>query len=160
MRRIEVSVARQQLVLYEDGEQLRSYPVSTSRHGCGEVLNSYKTPRGRHVVRAKVGAGLAPNAILRGRRPTGEQVTDKMIAAEPGRDWIVGRILWLSGCEVGRNRLGEVDTMARYVYIHGTPHEQQLGSPGSIGCVRMAGADVIELYELVPVGTEVLISED
>ena len=159
MRRIVVSVARQKLELYNVDKLEKEYLISTSRNGCGEVENSFKTPRGSHVVRAKIGEGLAENAVLRGRRPTGEIVTDEMMHADPDKDWIVSRILWLSGCEVGRNRLGKVDTMARYIYIHGTPHVEQLGTPGSLGCVRMSSADVIDLYKQVPVGTEVVINE-
>ena len=115
--------------------------------------------RGRHLVRAKIGAGAAPNTVFVGRRPTGEVWTPDWHNRYPGRDWIVTRILWLSGTEIGRNRLGCVDTFRRMIYIHGTPPTTRLGLPGSKGCVRMANADVIELYELVPAGAVVEIHE-
>jgi lipoprotein-anchoring transpeptidase ErfK/SrfK len=98
------------------------------------------------------------NAVFRGRRPTGEIYSAELARAQPDRDWILTRILWLSGTEIGRNRLGSVDTMRRYIYIHGAPDSEPLGSPSSIGCVRMASADVAELFELVPVGTVVDIA--
>jgi L,D-transpeptidase YbiS len=150
---IRVSLAAQTLELLDAGERLRLYPASTSKHGAGEVRGSHRTPRGRHVVRAKIGAGAPLNAVFRGRRPTGEIYSPELAREQPGRDWILTRILWLSGTEVGKNRLGDVDTMRRYVYIHGTPDTERLGVPGSIGCVRLANRDIVELFELVPAGT-------
>jgi L,D-transpeptidase YbiS len=102
--------------------------------------------------------GCAPNTVFVGRRPTGEVYTPELRRRFPQRDWILTRILWLSGTEVGRNRLGNVDTMRRYIYIHGMPDTEPLGVPGSIGCVRMRNADLIELYDLVPAGTVVDIA--
>ena len=157
---IEIDLARQRLVLHRRGGPVREWPVSTARNGAGERLGSEQTPRGRHVVRARIGAGLPPGAVLVGRRPTGEIWTPELSRAQPGRDWILSRILWLSGLERGRNRLGDVDTMRRYIYIHGTPDDQPLGAPASHGCIRMRNADVIELFELAPAGTQVLIRED
>jgi len=157
--RIEIDLAGQRLSLLRPGLPPRQWPVSTARKGAGERRDSEQTPRGRHVVRARIGAGLPAGAVLVGRRPTGETWTPALARAHPGRDWILTRILWLSGLEPGRNRLGEVDTMRRYIYIHGTPEGEPLGVPGSHGCIRMRNADVIELFELVPVGTEVLITE-
>jgi L,D-transpeptidase YbiS len=156
---IEIDLAEQRLTLLRPGLPPRHWPVSTARSGPGERRDSERTPRGRHVVRARIGAGLPAGAVLVGRRPTGETWSPALARAHPGRDWILTRILWLSGCEPGRNRLGEVDTMRRYIYIHGTPDVEPLGVPGSHGCIRMSNADVIELFELVPVGTEVLITE-
>jgi hypothetical protein len=155
---LRVSLAAQTLTLARGGSAEKSYAVSTSKHGAGEVQGSFKTPRGRHVVRAKIGAGAPLNAVFRGRRPTGEIFTSELARAHPERDWILTRILWLSGTEIGRNRLGRVDTMRRYIYIHGTPDTEPLGVPGSIGCIRMANADVVELFDLVPVGTVVDIA--
>lgn len=157
--RIEIDLARQRLALYRPGGPVREWPVSTARNGAGERLGSEQTPRGRHVIRARIGAGLPPGAVLVGRRPTGEIWTPELGRTHPGRDWILTRILWLSGLERGRNRLGDVDTMRRYIYIHGTPDDQPLGVPASHGCIRMRNADVLELFELAPAGIEVLIHE-
>jgi L,D-transpeptidase-like protein len=137
----------------------KTYSVSTSKRGPGELNGSLCTPRGRHIVRAKIGAGEPLGAVFVRRRPTGEVWTPAMHAQYPGRDWILTRILWLSGCEPGRNRLGEVDTMRRYIYIHGTPDSAEMGKPGSIGCIRMRNRDVAELFELVPPYTPVDIKE-
>ncbi|HYD33315.1 MAG TPA: L,D-transpeptidase [Methylophilaceae bacterium] len=157
---IVISIADQQLrVLNERGALLSSYPVSTALKGAGEVKNSYCTPRGKHVIRAKIGKDAPVNTVFRGRRPTGEIWTPELGALHPGRDWILTRILWLSGCEPGFNRLGNVDSMQRYIYIHGTPDIEPMGQPGSHGCVRMRNRDVITLFDLVPVGTSVMITE-
>jgi L,D-transpeptidase YbiS len=156
--RIEIDLASQRLTVLLDGRTQQTYPVSTAKNGPGERAGSHCTPRGRHVVRAKIGAGVAVNTVFVGRRPTGEIYTPALAAEHPGRDWILTRILWLSGCEVGRNRLGEVDTMRRYIYIHGSPDAVAMGVPGSIGCVRMRNADIVELFEWVPPGLPVLIA--
>jgi len=158
--RIRISIPAQTLELHaDDGRLLRRYVISTAKNGAGEQRGSYMTPRGRHVVRAKVGAGATPNSVFVGRRPTGEVWSPELAAAHPGRDWILTRILWLSGREPGRNRLGEVDTMRRYIYIHGSPDAVEMGAPGSIGCVRMRNADIVELFDLVPAYTPVDIVE-
>lgn len=135
------------------------YSVSTSKRGPGELNGSLCTPRGRHVVRAKIGAGQPLGAVFVRRRPTGEVWTPELHAEYPGRDWILTRILWLSGCEPGRNRLGDVDTMRRYIYIHGSPDSAPMGTAGSIGCIRMRNRDIAELFELVPPYTAVDIKE-
>jgi L,D-transpeptidase YbiS len=155
---LRVSLAAQTLVLERDGQTSKTYSVSTSKHGAGEVRGSFKTPRGRHVVRAKIGSGAPLNTVFRGRRPTGEIYSDALAAANPDRDWVLTRILWLSGTEIGSNRLGPVDTMRRYIYIHGTPDSEPLGVPGSIGCIRMSNRDVVELFDAVPAGTIVDIA--
>jgi lipoprotein-anchoring transpeptidase ErfK/SrfK len=155
---LRVSLASQTLTLLRGGAIAKSYAVSTSKHGAGELNGSLKTPRGRHIVRAKIGAGAPLNAVFRGRRPTGEICSAELQRAHPDRDWILTRILWLSGTEIGRNRLGSVDTMRRYIYIHGAPDTEPMGVPGSIGCIRMANGDVAELFDLVPVGTVVDIA--
>lgn len=158
--RIRVSLPAQTLELYSaDGTLLRRYAVSTAKNGAGEQSGSYRTPRGRHLIRAKVGAGATPNTVFVKRRPTGEIWTPELAAAHPGRDWMLTRILWLSGREPGKNRLGEVDTMRRYIYLHGSPDTARMGTPGSIGCVRMRNADIIELFDLVPAYTNVDIVE-
>jgi L,D-transpeptidase YbiS len=155
--RIEIDVAKQELRALEGARVLKRYPVSTSKFGLGEKNGSFCTPRGAHIVRAKIGAGEPLGAVFVRRRATGEVWTPELHERYPGRDWILTRILWLSGCERGRNRLGEVDTMRRYIYIHGTPDTAELGKPGSIGCVRMRNRDVAELFDLVPPYTEVEI---
>jgi lipoprotein-anchoring transpeptidase ErfK/SrfK len=159
MQRIEISVPEQTLrLLAAGGNELRRYRVSTSRHGAGEAEGSFRTPRGAHIVRARIGAGRPANTVFRGRRPTGEIWTPELGERFPGRDWILTRILWLSGCEPGRNRLGSVDTMRRYIYIHGSPDSVAMGAPGSIGCIRMRNDDVIELFDLVAPYTPVQIA--
>ncbi|MGD9787959.1 MAG: L,D-transpeptidase family protein [Sulfuricellaceae bacterium] len=160
MRKIKVDIGAQTLdLLDEAGRVLRHYVVSTAANGAGEQQGSYRTPRGRHIIRAKIGAGQPENTVFVRRRPTGEIYSPELGAAHPGRDWILTRILWLSGCEPGFNRLGECDTMRRYVYIHGTPDEVELGKPGSKGCVRMRNRDLLELFDLVEAGTPVEIVE-
>lgn len=158
--KIRITLSRQALDLFDEmGKCLRSYTVSTSKMGPGEQRGSNCTPRGRHIVRARIGAGQPENAVFVRRRPTGEIYSRELADKHPGRDWILTRILWLSGCEPGRNRLGDVDTMRRFVYLHGTPDGTELGQPGSIGCIRMRNRDILELFDLVPAGTTVEITE-
>jgi L,D-transpeptidase YbiS len=155
---IDIHIPEQSLELFDDaGKLLRSYPVSTGANGVGEENGSYCTPRGKHVIRARVGAGQPENTVFVERRPTGEIYTPELGKTQPRRDWILTRILWLSGCERGYNRMGSCDTMRRYIYIHGTPDSTELGHPGSKGCIRMRNADLLELFELVPAGTQVNI---
>jgi hypothetical protein len=137
---------------------VKQYVISTARNGAGERKGSFCTPRGQHVVRAKIGAGVPGNTVFVGRRPTGEIYGPELAKRFSGRDWILTRILWLSGCEVGFNRLGDVDTMRRYIYIHGSPDSTAMGTPGSIGCIRMRNSDIVELFDRIPVGTGVSIS--
>jgi L,D-transpeptidase YbiS len=154
---IDIDLTAQRLRLIENGLCRLEYSVSTARNGPGERSGSHCTPRGAHVVRALIGAGAPLNAVFVGRRATGEVYSEELAERFPGRDWILTRILWLSGCEVGRNRLGSVDTMRRYIYIHGSPDSVAMGMPGSIGCVRMRNADIVELFARVTAGTPVLI---
>ena len=159
--KLQVSVAAQSMRVVDDaGQILREYPVLTALAGVGEVSGSYQTPRGRHIIRAKIGAGQPENTVFVRRRPTGEIWTPALGEAFPNRDWILTRILWLSGSEPGCNRLGCVDTMRRYIYIHGSPDSAEMGLPGSHGCIRMRNADIVELFDLVPCYTEVEITED
>lgn len=159
--RIRISLPAQTLELFDaQGRLIAAYPVSTAKHGAGEQSGSYRTPRGKHLVRAKIGAGAAVNTVFVRRRPTGEIWTPELAAAHPDRDWILTRILWLSGREPGRNRLGEVDTMRRFIYIHGTPDTAPMGVPASHGCIRMRNRDIVELFDLVPPFTPVDIVED
>jgi L,D-transpeptidase YbiS len=155
---IIIRIPDQTLELFDkDGRLLKHYVVSTATKGAGEHNGSNCTPRGRHIIRAKVGAGETANTVFVRRRPTGEIWTPELAAENPGRDWILTRILWLSGCEPGINRLGCVDTMRRYIYIHGSPDTVPIGQPGSIGCVRMRNNDIIELFDRVPAYTSVEI---
>ncbi|MEA3292702.1 MAG: L,D-transpeptidase [Pseudomonadota bacterium] len=157
---IVVEVGSQTLSAYDaEGGLWRRYAVSTGANGVGEQYGSECTPRGRHIVRARIGGGQPENAIFVSRRPTGEIFRPALRQTHPGRDWILTRILWLSGLERGRNRLGVVDTMRRYIYIHGAPDDVPMGAPGSHGCVRMRNRDIAELFDAVATGTPVEIRE-
>lgn len=141
------------------GKVLFETKISTARNGVGETRGSECTPRGRHIVRAKIGAGEPENTVFVSRRPTGEIYSPSLRTTFPGRDWILTRIMWLSGLERGRNRLGNVDTMRRYVYIHGCPDEDPMGVPGSRGCIKMRNSELVRFFDIVPVGTPILIKE-
>jgi hypothetical protein len=159
--RIEISISAQMLTLFDDFGGIKAkYSVSTAVNGMGCEKDSGCTPLGGHIVRAKIGAGAPLNTVFVGRRPTGEILSPELVAQFPQRDWILTRILWLSGTEVGKNRLGNVDSMQRYIYIHGTPDSESMGQPCSHGCVRMRNQDVVELFDLVDAGTPVLIRAD
>jgi lipoprotein-anchoring transpeptidase ErfK/SrfK len=145
-----ISLADQQLYGFANGQLLLRLPVSTGLNGAGELNGSGCTPRGLHQIRAKIGDGLPCGAVLRGRRWTGEIYDPELQAAFPHRDWILTRIMWLSGCELGRNRLGAVDTFRRYIYLHGTPDSEPMGVALSHGCIRLRNADLIQLFTLVP----------
>jgi len=116
---LHISIADQMLYGFTAGRLRLRLPVSTALNGVGERNGSGCTPRGRHQVRARIGDGLPAGAVLRGRRWTGEIWNPELHAQFPGRDWILSRILWLSGCEPGYNRMGQVDTFRRYIYLHG-----------------------------------------
>jgi L,D-transpeptidase YbiS len=155
VERLEIDLARQELTVVQGGIVVSRYSVSTSTNGAGELLDSECTPRGRHEVSEKIGENCAINAVFVGRKPTGE-IFDKDLARQhPERDWILTRILWLSGLEPGRNAGGDRDTKARYIYIHGSPDDTLLGRPGSRGCIRMSNADIVELFDRVEEGTPV-----
>ncbi len=157
--RIHISIARQQLDLINDEDKIvRSYLISSARNGIGQQRGSFCTPLGKHIIRAKIGDKQPINTVFVKRRPTGEIYTPELAARYPGRDWILTRIMWLSGCEVGFNRLGLVDTMCRYIYIHGSPNSAEMGKPGSIGCIRMHNGDLLDLFDRVIVGTPVEIN--
>lgn len=156
---LHISIADQCLYGFADGQLVLRLPVSTALTGAGERSGSNCTPRGRHQVRAKIGDGLPLGAVLRGRRWTGEVWSEELSRQFPERDWILTRILWLSGCEPGINRLGAVDTFRRYIYLHGTPDTEPLGVPLSHGCVRLRNADLLQLFPRVPLHCAVLIDE-
>jgi lipoprotein-anchoring transpeptidase ErfK/SrfK len=159
--RIRISIARQTLVLMEDsGRVVGVWHVSTASRGAGERRGSLCTPRGLHIVRAKIGADQPMGAVFCARRPTGEIYSPSLALTSPDKDWILTRILWLSGIEPGKNRLGEVDTLRRYIYIHGCPDSVSLLFPGSHGCIRMRNADILELFDRTPLHTRVEIAEN
>ncbi len=158
--RIDVDVSRQTLdVVGDDGVTAMHARIATARNGVGEAAGSERTPRGAHYVRAKIGAGEPINSVFVARRPTGEIYTPALRVVYPERDWILTRILWLCGREPGRNRLGRVDTMRRYIYIHGCPDEDPMGVPSSRGCIKMRNEDLVRLFDLIEVGTPVAIKE-
>lgn len=156
---LHISIADQMLYGFSEGKLCVRLPVSTARNGVGERNGSGCTPRGRHKVRARIGEGLPSGAVLRGRRWTGEVWSAELHERFPGRDWILTRILWLSGCEPGYNRMGAVDTFRRYIYLHGTPVTEPMGVPLSHGCVRLRNADLLDLFARVPAGCAVQIGE-
>lgn len=156
---IEINIAGQRLRLIDGDTLLAEYTVSTALKGAGEQLDSGCTPRGLHEIADCIGEGCEINAVFIAREPTGEIYDEALAAAHPGRDWILTRIMVLSGLEPGKNQAGDVDTWSRFIYIHGTPDSVELGAPGSHGCVRMHNTDVVRLFECVEKGTRVLISD-
>lgn len=157
---IEVDLPAQTLAVKERaGKVVMQARVATARNGAGEKQGSECTPRGRHYIRAKIGAGLPINSVLVSRRATGEIYSPQLRTLYPSRDWILTRILWLCGLEHGKNRLGQVDTMRRYVYIHGCPEEDPMGVPSSRGCIKMRNDELVRLFDLVPAGTPVFIRD-
>jgi hypothetical protein len=157
---INISIATQTLSLLDnEGELLAHFPVSTAANGVGCEKDSGGTPLGLHIIRAKIGEGALLNSVFVGRRATGEIWSHELMAEYPNRDWILTRILWLSGKEIGKNRLGNVDTMQRYIYIHGTPDSTDMNVIGSHGCVRMRNDDIVRLFDLVAVNTTVQIDD-
>lgn len=152
-----VDIPTQKLYYLKDAKPLKTYRISTSSLGAGEEEGSGKTPRGWHLIRAKIGASHPENTVFVSRRPTGEIYSPELLALYPQRDWILSRILWLSGLEIGKNRLNHCDTMRRYIYIHGCPDSEPMGVPASHGCIRMRNKDIIELFERITIGTKVFI---
>lgn len=156
--RININIERQRLDLLNDYDHvIEQFDISSAKNGVGQKNGSFCTPLGKHIIRAKIGAGQPINTVFIRRRPTGEIYTPDLGERFPNRDWILTRILWLSGCEPGFNRLGSVDTMRRYIYIHGSPDSVEMGRPGSIGCIRMKNCDLLMLFDKVTVGTHVEI---
>jgi L,D-transpeptidase YbiS len=153
--RVVIALDSQQLRLHNGGGLLRRLPISTAANGPGEQNGSGCTPRGRHRVRLAIGAGCPTGTVFRGRRPTGEIYTPDLGSRWPGRDWILTRILWLTGLEPGRNRGGDVDTLRRFIYIHGCPDTEPMGVPRSHGCIRMRNQDLIWLFDRIGAGTPV-----
>ncbi len=160
MNSIKINVAEQQLsLLTEVGELLVQYSVSTSKFGTGNQNGSQQTPLGLHRVKDKIGGAMPVNEVYIGRVPHGNIDECKQQGVELPDDVIMSRIIWLDGMEPGRNQGGYVDTYQRYIYIHGTNHEDNVGTPSSIGCIRMRNQDVVDLYRQIEIGSEVLIEE-
>lgn len=157
--RIDIDVTKQQLTLLQFDTVIASYDISTAKNGIGQQNGSECTPMGWHIIRAKIGSDAKENTVFIGRRDTGEVFSDTLRQQQPDRDWILTRILWLSGIESGKNRGGEVDTMRRYIYIHGCPDSDSFSMPSSHGCVKMRNKDIIQLFNNVNAGTRVLIHE-
>ena len=132
----------------------KSYSISTAINGTGEIEGSYCTPTGNFKIAEKIGANLELGSVLVERKPTGEIYNTDLAKKNPGRDWILSRILWLDGIEEHNQ-----NTKNRYIYIHGSPDETQMGTPGSKGCIRMHNFDVIELFESIQSGENVIIIE-
>lgn len=158
--KIEVSLSKQKLYVFQADELLKTFQISSAEKGIGCEKNSFQTPIGKHKIRAKIGENQPINTVFVARRPTGEIYSPELKQANPNRDWILTRILWLSGCEPGKNRLGNVDTMQRFVYIHGTPDDEAIDKPLSHGCLRMRNQDIVELFAMIPVGTPIEIFAD
>jgi len=141
---IIISVSEQRLYHRRRTGVWQSYPVSTAANGTGNEEGSFQTPLGRHRIAEKIGEGMPLLTAFRARQPVG--IFDP-ITCNGSRDWILTRILWLEGCETGKNRRGHVDTKSRYIYIHGTHDEAAIGTPCSHGCIRMKNLDMLELFE-------------
>lgn len=154
---LRIDVDRQELTVLDGGRIAARYSISTAANGCGQRSGSGCTPLGRHRIRLKIGAGCPQNAVFIGRRFTGELYAPALAAEQPRRDWILTRILWLTGLEPGFNRGGAVDTLRRFIYIHGCPDSEPMGVARSHGCIRMRNADLVELFDRVLVGTPVVI---
>ena len=156
---LQVSIPQQRLTLHAASGAWRWWPVSTAAAGANERAGSGGTPRGWHRIRLCIGEGAPLGAVFRGRRPTGEIYSAALAAAQPGRDWILTRILWLTGTEPGINRGGPVDSLRRFIYIHGTPDEARIGEPVSAGCIRMRNTDLLSLFPHCRAAMPVLITE-
>ena len=159
IKRIVVDVSSQNLQGFNSEQQLIfERQVATAKNGLGQVMGSECTPTGEHRIRAKIGAGMAVNTVFVGRRPTNEIYSPALAESFPNRDWILTRILWLCGNEVGHNRGGSVDTQRRFIYIHGAPDSHPMGVPSSHGCIKMRNEDMIALFDQVLTGTPILIA--
>ena len=156
---IDIDINKQELYLLQGETLIASYSVSTAKNGSGQLNGSECTPLGLHCVESKIGDDAKENAVFIGRQETGEIFTEELKENNPERDWILTRILWLSGLESGKNRGGEVDTMRRYIYIHGCPDSDSFAEPSSHGCVKMRNKDILELFNNVDEGMRVLIHE-
>ena len=156
---LDISISEQRCFLFDEQQLVFEAAVSTAKNGIGSEKNSGCTPLGWHVIRASIGDGQPVNSVFVGRRPTGEIFSQPLAEKYPERDWILTRILWLSGLELGKNRLGNVDTMQRYIYIHGCPDSEPMGVPLSHGCIRMRNDSLLTLFDKVKPGLKVNIRQ-
>ena len=157
-KHIEISLNEQKLWLKDNDQILNEFSVSTAKNGAGEIMGSECTPRGLHEIGDMIGVDMPVNTVFVGRKPTGEIYTEELQTSYPDRDWVLTRILRLSGCEPGRNKGGQCDSYDRLIYIHGTPDDVEMGEPGSHGCIRMSNKDVIALFDRVSVETKINIT--
>ncbi len=158
-KHIEINIGKQTLSLFKGSDVIEKYIISTAKNGPGELMDSECTPRGKHIIHEKIGAGCEANTVFVGRELTGELYQSELREQYPGRDWILTRIMWLGGCAAGKNKGGNVDSYDRYIYIHGAPDDVEMGIPSSGGCVRMRNQDIIELFDLIEAETTVIIQE-
>ena len=154
---IEVDISEQRLYLIENSLIKASYPISTSKYGEGSIENSFKTPLGEHSIKEMIGEEAEINTIFTSRINTKRSATIIDQFEDTDNDYVTSRIMWLDGEEEGFNKGGNVDSYRRYIYIHGTHEEGLIGTKASHGCIRMFNYDVIELFNLVNIGTKVLI---
>lgn len=154
---LHINLSSQTLRIMTGETVVKEYPISSAKNGPGEQMDSECTPRGKHIIAEKIGEGCEINTVFTGRIATGEIYTPEMRQQNPQRDWIITRILWLRGTQLGINQDGKVDSYERYIYIHGTPDDVEIGTPGSRGCIRMRNLDVIELFDKLSVGISVVI---
>lgn len=159
IKHIDIDISQQKLTLLKGDNIVADYAVSTAKKGVGQQSGSECTPLGNHIIRAKIGQNAVENTVFVGRRATGEIFSESLRLQYPERDWILTRILWLSGLEKGRNRFGEVDTMRRYIYIHGCPDSDSFSSPSSHGCVKMHNKDIIDLFDKIEAGIHVFLHQ-
>ena len=154
---IDIDISKQQLTLFEGDNIISLYAISTAKNGTGQKNGSECTPLGNHSIDSKIGSNAKENSVFVGREETGEIFNEELRQNNPDRDWILTRILWLCGHDEGENKGGEVDTLSRYIYIHGCPDSDSFSKPSSHGCVKMRNRDIIELFENVDAGTRVFI---
>lgn len=154
---IQINAAKQTMYCYLNDNLVKEYKISTGKNGLGEQMGSERTPRGLHSIHRIIGLENEVNSVFVARVWTGEIYNDALACQYPERDWILTRIIQLDGMEFGKNKGGEVDSLSRYIYIHGTPDKTILGVPGSRGCVRMHNSDIIELAHWVNIGSHVFI---
>ena len=155
--RLTISLSAQSLTLSPHHGIHDQFPVSTARHGAGQRQDSGCTPTGQHMIYRKIGSGCPVNTVFTGRVRQPDLYSAALAARYPERDWILTRILWLTGLEPGHNQGGSQDTLTRYIYIHGTPDTEPMGVPRSHGCIRMRNQDIITLFDHVDEGTPVFI---